>query len=205
VILPGLGLGPGVLNDPAKGISFLANSLLPGLIDLIYLGNSLVFALIALALYDRLHHDSPAVMQVVVAAGLVASTLFLAYAMINFVGAPTTVSTFRQDTTVGAAVYVALRTVANGLNAGALFAAGIAVLLSGWIGRATGKLPAILGYTMLVAGTCMALSFALLFLGLLGVLLVPLWSIWLGFVLLRSTASVMDHRATVLPGRDKYG
>ena len=180
VVLPTQGYGPGTLNDPANGISFLATSRLPMLIDFIYLGIAVAFLLIVLALYERLSVVAPSIMPISVAAGLIASVLFLGYAMINFVGSSVAVSTQQHDAFLGSALYLALRTVANGLNAAALFAGGWAILLAGWAERASQHLPARLSYLMIGAGLAMMVSFVFLPVGLLAVLLAPTWSIWLG-------------------------
>ena len=189
LVLPAQGFGPGALNSPDAGIPFIASSWLPVLIDLVYLGDAVAFVLTVFALYERLYADAPAVMAAVVAAGLVASTLFLVYAMVNFTGGPGVVSAYEHDPIVGGAVYIALRMLGNAMNAGALFAAGLAILLSGWVARRAGKLPAALCYVMLLAGFATALSFMLLALGLLGVLLAPVWSVWLGVALWRGTVA----------------
>lgn len=180
IILPAQGYGPGTLNDPANGISFLATSRLPMLIDFIYMGIAVTFLLISLALYERLSAVAPSIMPISVAAGLMASVLFLGYAMINFVGSSVAVSTQQHDALLGSALYLALRTVANGLNAAALFAGGWAILLAGWAARASQQAPARLSYLLIGAGLAMVVSFVLLPVGLLAVLLAPVWSIWLG-------------------------
>ena len=180
VVLPAQGFGPGALNSPDTGIPFMARSWLPALIDLIYLGNAVVFVLIVFALYERLRADAPALMPIVAAAGIVASSLFLVYAMINLTGTASIVSAYERDPSTGGSVYVALRVLGNATNAGALFAAGLAILLSGWVAYRAARLPAALCYLMLLAGFATALSFKLLALGLFGVLLAPIWSVWLG-------------------------
>ena len=180
VVLPAQGAGPGTLNDPPHGISFLAMSSLPKLIDFIYIGIAVAFLLIALTLYERLQAVAPGVMQISTAAGLMASILFLGYAMINFVGSPVAVNVYAQDPLTGSALYLALRTVANGLNAAALFASGWAILLAGWSALGSRQLSALLCYVMIAAGLAMVASFILLPVGLLGVVLAPVWSIWLG-------------------------
>jgi hypothetical protein len=185
IVLPAQGLGPGTLNSPATGIPFVALSVLPLVIDGIYIGIALVFLLLTLALHDRLRSDAPAMMPISAAAGLLASGLFLIYAMINIVGNPIAVSMYQHDTLAGGIIYVTLRATANAINAAALFAAGWALLLAGWSGRATKVLPNALGYLMVGGGLAMIVSFVLLPVGLLGVLLVPVWSIWLGMMLLR--------------------
>lgn len=185
VVLPAQGLGPGTLNNPTTGIPFVAASVLPLVIDAIYIGIAVTFLLLTLALFDRLRAAAPARMQICVVTGVFASGLFLLYAMINMVGNPVAVSMYQHNTTMGGAIYVALRATANAFNAGALFAAGWALLLAGWAGRAANVLPNVLGYLMIGAGLAMIGSFVLLPVGLLGVLLAPVWSIWLGITLLR--------------------
>lgn len=186
-VLPSLGFGPGALNDPAIGVKFLATPW-PALIAFIYLGIALTFGVITLAMNTWFEPAMPALRQLLAASGLVAATLFLAYAMINFIGSPYIVSAYQQDPTLGAAIYLALRIIGNGINAGALFAAGLATWWIGWIGFRTGQTSKILNGLLLVTGVCTTLSFAILPLGLLGVLLAPIWSIWLGVLLLRSKA-----------------
>jgi hypothetical protein len=190
IVLPAQGYGPGTLNNPANGISFLATSNLPRLIDFIYMGIAVAFLLISLALYEQLGAVAPSLMQISVAAGLIASVLFLGYAMINFVGSSVAVSTHQHDALIGSTLYLALRTVANGLNAAALFAGGWAILLAGWAARDSRQLPAILSYLMIGAGLAMMVSFVLLPVGLLAVLLAPVWSIWLGVSGLTKTSRV---------------
>ncbi len=194
VVLPGQGLGPHTLDDPAKGIPFAATSSLPVVIALIYIGNALVFVPLMLALYHRLQAAAPARLQVAVVAGLVASGLFLAYGMIPMVGNPVVVSTYQQDAVRGGAVYLALRVTANAMSAGALFALGWAISLIGWVALRAGGLPKMLSAIMLLAGIALIVSFALLPVGLIGVLLAPIWSAWLGVVLLREPATVIDSR-----------
>jgi hypothetical protein len=180
VIMPAQGVGPGTLNDPSHGIPFLATSRLPMLIDFIYMGIAIAILLITLSLVDRLNEFAPGVMQISNAAGVIATALFLGYAMINFVGNPITVSVYANDTTAGGTLYLTLRVISNGLNAAALFASGWAILLSGWAALGSGRLPKLLSYLMIGAGAAMVVSFVLLPVGLLAVVLAPVWSIWLG-------------------------
>jgi hypothetical protein len=194
VALPGQGLGPHTLDDPAIGIPFVATSSLPGIIALVYIGTALVFVPIMLALYQRLQAAAPALLQVVVVAGLVASGLFLAYGMITMVGNPTVVSAYQHDAARGGAVYLALRLTGNAMNAGALFALGWAIALVSWVTLRAGGLPKVLSAIMLLAGITLIVSFVLLSVGLIGVLLAPIWSAWLGVVLLRAPAKVIDSR-----------
>jgi hypothetical protein len=105
--------------------------------------------------------------------------------MLNLAGMPTAVSLYQHDPVAGSTIYLTVRTAANAMNAGALFAAGWAVMLAGCAALATHELRTPLGWLMIAAGFGMIFSFALLPVGLLGVLLAPVWSIWLGVALLR--------------------
>jgi hypothetical protein len=185
VVLPALGVGPGTLNDPSVGIPFIVRSWLPIVIGGIYMGIAVAFGLLALALYERLQLGSPAAMRAGTMAGIIASGLFLIYAMIQLVGAPAAISVYQHDSVGGGAIYLALRAVANAVNAGALFAAGWALALAGWSALRSHALPGALGGLMICAGAAMSMSFVLLPIGLLGVLIAPLWSLWLGIWLLR--------------------
>jgi hypothetical protein len=190
VVLPGQGFGPHTLDDPTTGIRFVATSWLPVVLALIYIGNALAFVPLTLALAHRLRAAAPAVMQVVVAAGLIASGSWLAYGMISISSIPVVVSTYQHDAAGGGAIYLALRLTANGMNAGAIFASGWAISLAGWTALRAGGLPKLLSSFMLLAGILMILSFALLLVGLIAVLLAPFWSAWLGCVLLRERATL---------------
>ena len=194
VVLPGRGLGPHTLDHPATGIPFVASSSLPVIIALVYIGIALAFVPMMLALYQRLREAAPAMSQVAVVASLVAAGLFLAYGMIPMVGNPAVVTIYQDDAARGGAVYLALRLTANAMSAGALFAAGWAISLVGWAALRAGGLPKVLSSIMLLGGISKILSFALLSVGLIGLLLAPIWSAWLGVVLLRERAHVMDTR-----------
>ena len=193
IVLPSQGFGPGELNDPAKGIPFIASSRLATAI--IYIGFALAFVPLTLALYHRVHAAAPLTMQLVVWAGITTSTLFLAYAMLNVIGNATVVSVYNHDALTGGAAYVTLRAAANAMSAGALFAAGCEILLAGLAALHTQRMPKVLGAVMLVAGSATLLSFAVLPLGLFGLVLAPIWSSWLGIVLLRATPSASTSSA----------
>jgi hypothetical protein len=192
--LPSIGLGPGTLDVPATGIPFIETSLLPTAISLLYLGMAGVIVLLALALVDRLKDVSPALMPIVSVAGTAAGILFLGYAMIDLVGHPATVSAYHADPAIGGSVYVALRAVGHALSAGALFATGTAIGLSGWSAWRSKRLPVALAWVLILAGGACVLSFIVLPLGLLALLMAPVWSIWLGIVLLQKPRERLSAR-----------
>jgi hypothetical protein len=106
VVLPSQGYGQHMLDDPTVGIRFLATSGLPVIISLLYIGTALVFVPLTLALQHRFLGTAPALMQVAVAASLIASSAWLAYGMINIVGTPTIVSTYQHSVVPSISRYV---------------------------------------------------------------------------------------------------
>lgn len=185
-ILPAQGFGPGALNDPAIGIRFLSTSIWPSVIASIYLGVAVTFALMALVVAEWLETRGASFTQIIKFIGLAAGTLFLAYAMINIISSASIVSAYQHDPALGSALYLAARIIGNGLNSAALFAAGLATTLIGWAGIKTQAFSRFLGAILIIAGICTTLSFVVLPLGLLGVLLAPVWAIWLGVVILKT-------------------
>ena len=69
----------------------------------------------------------------------------------------------------------------------------MALLLAGWSAQSARSLPRFLSYLKIGAGVAMIVSFVLLPVGLLGVLLAPVWSIWLGMTLLREARDMTAH------------
>jgi hypothetical protein len=71
-VLPGQGFGPGALSDPAIGIPFLDHSILPSVIDFIYIGCAVVLVPLLLGLYQRFHSNHVVVMSLALIAGAIA-------------------------------------------------------------------------------------------------------------------------------------
>jgi hypothetical protein len=78
---------------------------------------------------------------------------------------------------------------------GGLFSAYV-ILLAGRAAITTQALHTLLGWLMVAAGLAMIGSFALLPIGLLAVLLAPIWSVWLGVALLRGSPATSSARLT---------
>jgi hypothetical protein len=109
------------------------------------------------------------------------------------------ISTTHADVAAGTAAYLAVRVVSNALNTGAIFAAGWAILLSGWAARKTRGLPSGLAYLLMLAGTLSVLAFLVSPLSLIAPLLYIVWSIWLGIVLLRKPVTQVEAAPTTQP------
>ena len=182
------GYVPGSGNNPAKALDFAARSPIPYMIYLLYALSAILIVLVVLALNDRWKDRAPLQMQLAMIAAGVTSVLFLAYAMLGYVGEPTLISAYRQDASLGAAAYLAMRVVSNALNSGAIFAAGWAILLIGWIAIHGEDFPKVLAALLLVSGGLSVLAFLIPIFSLLAPLLYIGWSIWLGVFLLHAPA-----------------
>jgi hypothetical protein len=183
------GYTPGSGNNPAKALEFAASSPIPYIIYLLYALFAILMTLIALAMADQLQTDAPTQMRFATVAASTTSILFLVYAMLGYIGEPTLIAIYRQDVVLGASAYIATRVVSNALNTAAIFASGWAVLLIGLAALRAEKLPKLLAGLMVLAGLLSILAFLIPVFALLAPLLYIVWSIWLGIVLLRKSAS----------------
>lgn len=180
------GYVPGSGNNPAKALEFASSSPIPYIIYLLYALFAILIILIVLALTDRLKDQAPVQMQLAMIAASATSVLFLAYAMLGYVGEPMLINVYQQDASVGAAAYLAMRVVSNALNTSAIFAAGWAILLAGWVGIHTLDFPKPLASLLLLAGLFSVSAFLVPIFSLLAPFLYIVWSVWLGIYLLRS-------------------
>ncbi len=197
VVLPSQGLaGPTALNDPAKALPFAANSPILSLVNLIFVPLVIGIILVVLALYERLQAGSPGVVRIATAAGLVATALFLARAMIGFIAPPQLAQLYAHNPAEAGAAYLALSLVIGGLNNAAIFAVGSFQLLVSWAALRTGGLSKPLSYLGLLTGVVGILAFTIPLGGLIGAAITLVWSLWLGVVLLRAQPIKQEAIAT---------
>lgn len=185
IYLPSIGVGPGTLNDPRTGISFIENSAIPAGIALLYLGIGIASMIVLNAVAGLFRATSATLADWITFAAAAAGTLLIGYAMSDLVALPYAAAAYHTDQVVGGSAYIAIRAVGHCLSAGALFATGMGVAIAGLAGLRGGLLPKPLGVLMILAGLSVGLSFIILPLGLIGLVAAPIWSIWLGVVLLR--------------------
>jgi len=184
-------LGSG--NNPAKALEFAGSSSIPYVIYLLYILIAMLIVVIVMALSDRLKDHAPAQMQLAMIAVSAASTFFLAYAMLGYVGEPTLVSIYLENAALAMPAYMAMRVVSNGLNTSAIFAAGLAILLAGLAGITAVNFSKPLAFLLVLAGGLSILAFLIPPFSLLAPLLYIIWSIWLGIFLLRSPSSLIKE------------
>jgi hypothetical protein len=157
-------------------------------IYLLYALLAILVVLIVVALSEQWKDREPVKMRLATIAASGTGILFLIYAMLGYVGEPTLITLYRQDASMGASAYMAMRIVSNALNTGAIFAAGWAILLTGWAAFRDMKFPKALAVLLLVAGGFSILAFQVPIFSLLAPLLYIVWSIWLGAFLISSSS-----------------
>lgn len=187
------GYVPGSGNNPAKALEFAGSSPIPYVIYLLYVLLAILIVLIVMALADQFKNHAPAQMQLAMIAASATGIFFLAYAMLGYVGEPTLVSIYRENTSLAMPAYIAMRVVSNGLNTSAIFTAGLAILLSGWAGIMAVNFPKPLAFLLVLAGGLSILAFIIPPFSLLAPLLYIMWSVWLGIFLLRSPSSLIKE------------
>jgi hypothetical protein len=177
-----------VLGAGIALIASLASSRLsvPYIIYLFYALFAVLIVVVILAVTDLLQDDAPFLMRLAVIAAGGTSVLFIAYAMLGYVGEPVLVSLYKQDPALAGTVYMSVRMVSNALNTGAIFTSGWAILLVGLAALRTGRLGRPIAYVLILAGLFAVMSFVVPVFALLAPLLYIVWSIWLGVILLRS-------------------
>jgi hypothetical protein len=189
-VLPGFGLqGPGDFADPAKVLPFVASQ--PLIAFWVYPGDILfaVFLILpVVGLHDRLHSQSPALMSLASAAGLVATTLILANGTIG-ASLLQLAHSYPQNRAAAENAFLTLNLVSSngvGLVSGGIFAYGWWAALVSWAALRTGTFPKILNYVGLLFGLLGIGAILIQPLGLLGPIVGIVWCLGLGVVLLRA-------------------
>jgi hypothetical protein len=182
VVFPRLGLmGPQDSMDPAKGIpAWAASPFTFFSFEIIYVLYGIIFLLIMLALRERMQADAPIITRVVIIATSITCTLWLAAGLVEHAVRLPIVNA--RDTSA----YRAAMGVFFGLSDAGDHASGWASLLIGIAALKTGKLPRVLGYLSVLLGLLFILDFLSLAIGLAGLCVLIIWSLWLGTVLLRT-------------------
>jgi len=189
-VLPGFGLqGPSDFADPAKVLPFVANQplvafwLFPG--DILF---AVFLILTVVGLYDRLHGQSPTLLRLATAAGLVATALILANGTIG-ASILQLARGYPQNRAAAETAFLTLSLVSSngvGLVSGGIFAYGWWAALVSWVALGAGTFPKALNYVGMLFGVAGIGAIFIPPLGFLGPVVGIVWCIWLGVVLLRA-------------------
>lgn len=188
VLLPNIGIHPGDLNNPDKVLPAVTSPFLNEYYPLFLIFGLTI--LVTLGVYDRLQGNPPVLMQTALAAALAASIFWISYGMFGSAMVSILRSLNAQTPSLSQGSFVSATIVINGLLYAAPFAGSISILLWGWAGVQTRKLPQALGYVVILTGLYRLLAFFLPSLlasplSLVHPVLSIIWGVWLGVVLLQ--------------------
>jgi hypothetical protein len=191
VILPAQDIAnPDDLANAAKVLPLTSNSFLPRLESLLNMSLATGTVLTVLALHERLPGGFRASLGIATASGLVATVLFLAGGIIDFLSLPRLARLYPDNQVAVGSAYLAERVVVDGVLVAAVFAYRWWVLVVSLTALQAEMLPKPLNYLGLALGAAVFLSFAAQPLAFVGTALAMAWTAWLGIVLLRDRASV---------------
>ncbi len=185
---------PGI-TDPAQKVALLVEMqaviFVTNLLMYVFFGVGLV--VLALALHDRLQAGAPALVQVATVLGIIWAGSLVASGMVANAGIAPAVALHATDPAQAALTWQGIETVANGLgNGNGEILGGLWALLISLAALRAGGLPRALNYLGLLVGAVGILSLVpgltALLTGVFGLAQVA-WFVWLGLVLLRSSAT----------------
>jgi hypothetical protein len=154
----------------------------------------IILVVLVLALNERLKADSPAMMQIATAIGLIWACIVIASGQVTNLGMGIVVDLYGTDPAQASTVWMAIDSVAQGLgSAGGEILGGTWFLLVSWAALRTGEFSKALNYLGVLIGVTglisavpgLSLVAAIFGLGKI------VWSIWLGIVMLRSKTSAV--------------
>jgi hypothetical protein len=182
-------------DDPLQQVNVLVNHQVAQhtLYLIVYQIWAVVLVVLTLALYERFKANSPAMMQIVTALGIIWATLVIASGMIFNIGMDTVVTLYGKDPAQATTVWLVIESVTNGIGGGNEIVGGLWMLFISWVALQAGGFPKALNYLGIVVGAAGILS-ALPGLGDVGLifgLVQIVWFIWLGIVLLRNNTGEM--------------
>jgi phosphoglycerol transferase MdoB-like AlkP superfamily enzyme len=185
----------GVTDPVQKVVQLVDNQAVLYFLMLIsYVLWGIVFVVLVLALNERLKNNSPAMMQIATAIGLIWACLCIASGQVYNLGMGVVVDLYGADPAQAATVWMAIESVVNGLgSAGGEILGGTWVLLVSWAALKAGEFSKALNYVGVLTGVTALIS-AVPGLSLVAALFglgKIVWSLWLGIVMLRSKTSAV--------------
>lgn len=185
------------VTDPLQKVAQLVeNQAFLYFLNLIsYVFWGIILVVLVLALNERLKADSPAMMQIATAIGLIWACIVIASGQVTNLGMGIVVDLYGTDPAQASTVWMAIDSVAQGLgSAGGEILGGTWVLLVSWAALKAGKLSRVLNYFGVVVGVGGLLSAVPALFGVFGIIFglgKIVWSLWLGIVMLRSKTSAV--------------
>jgi hypothetical protein len=183
--------------DPAEKVALLVSNhdSMRAMYLVTYILFGIVLAVLALALYARLKDGTPTLAQAATAVGLIWAFVLVASGMIFNAGMAAVVGLHGTNPAQAVSAWQAIEPVAQGLGgSGGELLGGLWVLLVSVAALRTGALPKALNWLGVAIGAAGVLSVvpALGDLKYVFGLLQIVWFVWLGIVMLRTTARAAD-------------
>jgi hypothetical protein len=183
--------------DPAEKVALLVSN--HDSMRVMYLVTYIIFgivlAVLALALYARLKDGTPTLAQAATAVGLIWAFVLVASGMIFNAGVAAVVGLHGTNPAQAVSAWQAIEPVAQGLGgSGGELLGGLWVLLVSVAALRTGALPKALNWLGVAIGAAGVLSVVPVLSDLafgFGLLQI-VWFVWLGIVMLRTTARAAD-------------
>ena len=182
------------VTDPVEKVTQLVDNqaLLYFLMLISYVIWGIVFVVLVLALNERLKGNSPAMMQIATAIGLIWACIVIASGQVYNLGMGVVVNLYGVDPAQAATAWMAIESVVDGLgSAGGEILGGIWVLLVSWAALRAGEFSKALNYLGMLIGVVALISavpgFSLVA-ALFGLGKI-VWSLWLGIAMLRTSPS----------------
>jgi len=189
-VLPRFGLqGPNDFADPTKVLPFVASQplvafwLFPG--DIFF---AVFLIMTVIGLHEHLQNNSPILIRLATAAGLIATTLILANGTLG-ASLVQLAHNYPQNRDTAATAFLTLSLVSSngvGLASGGIFAYGWWAALVSWVALRAGTFPKALNYVGMLFGVAGIGAIFIPPLGFLGPVVGIVWCLWLGVVLLRA-------------------
>ena len=183
--------------DPAEKVALLVSNhdSMRAMYLVTYIIFGIVLAVLALALYARLKDGTPTLAQAATAVGLIWAFVLVASGMIFNAGMGAVVGLHGANPAQAVSAWQAIEPVAQGLGgSGGELLGGLWVLLVSVAALRTGALPKALNWLGVAIGAAGVLSVVPVLSDLAFVfgLLQIVWFVWLGIVMLRTTARAAD-------------
>jgi hypothetical protein len=183
------------ITDPAQKVALLVEKQMvifaTNLLMYVFFGVFLV--VLSLALYDHLKTGATTLVQVATVIGVIWAGSLVASGMIANAGIAPVVTLYAEDPSQAALTWLGIETVANGIgNGNGEILGGLWTLLISWAALRAGGLPKGLNFLGLLVGVVGILSLFPGLTDLTGLFGISqlIWYVWLGIVLLRSSASM---------------
>jgi len=177
--------------DPVQQVALMADNLafLYIMYLIVYVVWGIFMVVLALALYERLKANSPAIMQTATVFGIFWGCVILLSGMIQNAGMQTVIDLYGKDPAQAVTIWLTIDSVLGGLAGSNEAIGGIWILLLSWAALRTGELSKVLNYLGVVVGVAgiisivPALAEIFIYIFALGQIV---WFVWLGIVMLRS-------------------